>query len=204
MSRLPQIPEGPLPGLGRAATDHERDKLDKYLTLLIKWQKAYRLVGSADPAWIVENLFLDSFCFLEALPPETRAIADVGSGAGIPGVPIAIARPDLALSLIEARRRRASFLSTVVRELGLSRVQVLSERVESLVRSHQGRFDAVVMRCAGPPPRLLPMVFPLLRSGGVVVVSAKGTEGPAYSGGEAIGVRTASGGVRRLLRYSRP
>jgi 16S rRNA (guanine527-N7)-methyltransferase len=168
--------------------------------LLQKWQKTHRLIGSDDPAWIVENVFIHSLCFLEALPADSRSLADVGSGAGLPGVPIAIVRPDLVLTLVEAKQRRASFLSTVIRELRLDTTRVVSERVEDLGDDYTGRFDAVVMRCAGGAPRVLVDAFRVLRPGGVLIVSAHSASS-LPDGAEIIAVRVPSGAQRTFHRF---
>jgi len=97
---------------------------------LLEWQRTHRLVGSSEPRWIVENLFLDSLLFLRVLPPGITTLLDLGSGAGIPGIPIKLVRPAIQLVLVESRRRRASFLSTAVRDLGLSGTRVVGGRAE--------------------------------------------------------------------------
>ena len=201
MSGLPRpLARGPLPGIGRQLTGSEAATLDKYLEILCKWQKTHRLVGSVEPAWVAENVVLDSIAFLEVLPAGVTRLADLGSGAGIPGIPIAIVRPDLHLCLIEARQRRASFLSTVVRELGLARVEVVASRAESLSVEELDRFDAVVMRCAGRATSMLALAARLLRPGGSVVMSAGPSTEPA-PGAEVLTVRTPSGTLRTFHRY---
>jgi 16S rRNA (guanine527-N7)-methyltransferase len=198
----PPLFEARLPGLGRPLTDREGEQLVKYLKLLVKWQKTHRLLGSVDPAWVVENVFLDSLCFLGALPHGIASIADVGSGAGVPGIPMAIVRPDISFSLIEARERRASFLSTVVRELALAHVEVVPARVETLEHRCVGGFDAVVMRCAGEISAVLGSALRLVRGGGVVIVSAP--PGPQdLPGAEAIAVRSFSGSPRTFHRFTK-
>ena len=157
--------------LGTSLSESQRESFDKYLKLLRKWQRVQRLVGSDDPAWIVEHLFLDSLLFLKVLPQNLRSLADVGSGAGFPGLPIKIVRPDVGVTLIEARARRVSFLSQVVRELALDGVRVVNERVERLVCAEARAYDAVVMRCAGDLAALLERVAGLVRPGGLVVAS---------------------------------
>jgi 16S rRNA (guanine527-N7)-methyltransferase len=149
---------------------------------------------------MAHNVIADSLSFLSALPSDTRTLADAGSGAGIPGVPIAIVRTDLRVSLIEARQRRVSFLSTVVRELALGHVEVIGARLEQLGETHADRFDAVVSRCAGASSTIVPAIMPIVRRGGTVIVSAASTSevGP---GGEALALRTADGGLRRFHRY---
>jgi 16S rRNA (guanine527-N7)-methyltransferase len=158
--------------LGRPITDREAGSFEKYLALLLKWQRVQRLVGSTDPDWIVRSLFLDSLLFLRVLPRTARSVADLGSGAGFPGIPIRIVRPDLAVTLIESRERRASFLSTVVRELGLEGTRIVSARAEELAGQIPGAFDAVLVRCAGNPEDVVPIAMRLVTAGGSVIVSA--------------------------------
>jgi 16S rRNA (guanine527-N7)-methyltransferase len=202
VTQLPRIlVSAPLPGLGRTLTADERHTFAKYLELLVKWQRVHRLIGSAEPAWIVENVFLDSLAFAAALPPDARRIADVGSGAGIPGIPLAIVRRDLRLVLIEARQRRISFLSTAVRELELDHVEVAGSRAEELDDAYQGAFDAVVMRCAGEREAMLAVARRLAKPGGTVVV-ASGPDDAAQDEGETIVVRVPSGTLRTLRRYT--
>jgi 16S rRNA (guanine527-N7)-methyltransferase len=157
--------------LGRALDAHELSMFEKYLLLLQKWQKIHRLVGSSEPRWIVEHLFLDSLLFLRVLPDEVASIADLGSGAGFPGVPIKIVRPDLTLTLIESRQRRASFLAAVIRELGLTRAHVLAARAEDLRDRISGSVDAVLARCAGGVTDVLPIAASFVTAGGIVIVS---------------------------------
>jgi 16S rRNA (guanine527-N7)-methyltransferase len=200
---LRSVTDRPVPGLGRPLAQSERDQIDKYLEILVKWQKTHRLVGSIEPAWLVANVVLDSLCFLEALPIETRVAADLGSGAGIPGIPIAIVRPDVEISLIEAQQRRISFLSTVVRELALARVRVIGARAEDLGPEREGRFDALVMRCAGQPETMLRTALRLVRSGGVVIVGA-GPRSKPLGNGERLVVSMVTGASRALHRYRKP
>ena len=168
--------------LGRPLTAHELDLFSRYLTLLLKWQRSHRLIGSSDEMWIVEHLFLDSLLFLRLLPSTTRTLVDLGSGAGMPGVPIGIVRSDVEVTLVESRRRRASFLSTVVRQLALSRVRVVADRIESRLPEMEGRFDAVVMRCAGDVGELMPVAGRLLAPRGLVIASGPPEPRPLSQG----------------------
>lgn len=157
--------------LRRDLTEAEADQFSKYLNLLIKWQYVHRLLGSSEPRGIVERIFLDSLLFLRVLPPGAREILDVGSGAGVPGIPLKLVMPDLRLTMVESRQRRASFLSTAVRELSLRDVTVIPERLESIVHVAADRFDAVVARCAGDIGYLFGLGAHLARPGGVVIAS---------------------------------
>jgi 16S rRNA (guanine527-N7)-methyltransferase len=187
--------------LGRQLFDAELQLFDNYLKMLQKWQKSQRLIGSPDPQWIVDNLFLDSLLFLKVLPETTVALADVGSGAGLPGIPLKIVRPQWRVVLIESRAKRASFLSAAVRELGLRDTSVVTTRAEDYAVGNPAAFDAVVMRCAGAFREVAPAIVRMLGSGGVVVASGPPTAKPLGLG-EWVEVRgLARDGVRRFAVY---
>lgn len=98
-----------------------------------------------------------------SLFPVGVSVVDVGSGAGLPGIPLAILRPDLRVTLLESLLRRASFLEQAVEELGLGdRVSVVRARAEE----HRGTFDVVTCRAVAPLPRLVGWCLPLIAPGG--------------------------------------
>ena len=187
-----------LPGLHRPLTSAEGQQLCKYLKILSKWQKTHRLIGSTAEEWMIRNIILDSLAFLELVPSDARRVADVGSGAGVPGLPIAIVRPGLEMSLIEIRRRRVSFLATAVRELKLEGVEVLAARVEDLASTHREHFDAVMMRCAGAPASILSPALAILRRGGAMVMTAK--RGSTTNEMEEIAINMPDGTPRNFRR----
>jgi 16S rRNA (guanine527-N7)-methyltransferase len=168
--------------LGRSLSEDEHAHFGRYLDLLLEWQRVHRLVGSASTTWIVEKLFVDSLLFLRVLPTAFGALLDLGSGAGIPGIPLKIVRPETKLTMIESRRRRASFLSTVVRELRLEDTRVICERAERAARDLARTFDAVVLRCAGDPGEVLPLAIQFLRPGGVAVAAGPPVPRPLNQG----------------------
>ena len=162
--------EGSSEILGRALSAGELEALSKYLALLTKWQRTQRLVGSVEPGWLIDNAVLDSLLFSRLLPPDTESVADVGSGAGVPGIPLKVVRPAIRFTLIESRERRASFLAAVVRELELRDCRVARGRAESVGIEDRNQ-DVVVVRCAGRLDDLIPLVLPLLRPYGMVIAS---------------------------------
>lgn len=203
MTALEALSRGAQAALGRRLTQKEQENFGKYLILLRKWQKSHRLVGSDDPMWIVEHLFLDSLLFLKVLPASCRKLADVGSGAGLPGLPIKIVRNDLEVVLIESRRRRAMFLNSAVREIKLEGIRVLEGRIEGVPSELNGSFDAAVMRCAGDIEEMIPAAAVLVADAGIVVASGPPKPHP-LSVGEWVtvpGVRR--GTVRRFATYTK-
>lgn len=176
----------------------QEGKFSAFLEGILMWNRSVRLTGLKSPEGILESLLLESADFLHLWDPPPSSVAmDVGSGAGIPGIPLKIVRPHLSLLLVEANHRKAAFLKEMVRRLGLKGVQVLCTRVESLSESqeHLGRYDAVFSRGAGPLGRLLPWVWPLLRKGGFFLIrQGRGYLGETEEGlleGEGLGVRVA-------------
>jgi 16S rRNA (guanine527-N7)-methyltransferase len=134
-------------------------------------------VGSTEAEWLVDNVLLDSLLFLRVIGRPESPMLDLGAGAGVPGIPIKIMYDDLRVTLVDAKARRASFLRTVVRELGLSAAEVVNDRAERVVLAHAARFASVVLRCAGTLDRLVPLALELVRPGGMVVVAG----GPAHA-----------------------
>jgi 16S rRNA (guanine527-N7)-methyltransferase len=181
--------------VGRAATGEDRRRFQQYLDLFIRWNRVHRMTALASPGEIVQGLFLDSLLFLRVLPPRPLKVVDIGAGSGIPGLPMRLADPTIALTLIEAKRKRVSFLLTACRELGLSDVQVLEGRAERLVDEDPeiaGSFDAAVARAVGAEADLLPMAFRYLRPSGLVVLA--GSPRKADSGHMQVVKVTVPGG----------
>lgn len=160
--------------LGHDLTEPEVGAFQDYFTLLCRWQAVHRMVGSTDPRWVVDHLLLDSLLFSSFLPSPDCLALDFGSGAGIPGVPLEITHPDLRLTLLEPRRRRASFLSEVLRTLRLPNAQVVPSRSDAAIAERpelQGGFDIVLARCAGPAGTYVAEARPFLRASGRIVIS---------------------------------
>jgi 16S rRNA (guanine527-N7)-methyltransferase len=191
---------------GRAATDRQRQQFQLYLDLLVRWNRAQRLTGLRSPAAIVQQLFQDSLLFLACIPAGELKVADIGAGAGIPGVPLAIARAEISMTLIESKRKRVSFLRAVQRELQAENLTVIEGRAESISSEArlEGSFDVVVSRAVGPLPELLSLGMRYLKEHGLVVVSGPPSEPPRQRQLVRIGVtpRTVTVpvlGLRRLF-----
>lgn len=120
------------------------EKLMSYLQLLAKWNKIYNLTAIRDPLQAVSHHLLDSLAVLRELPDRTGALADVGSGAGLPGIPIAIAEPARSVTLNDANEKKGAFLRQAVIELGLANATVHMGRVEDW-RPEEG-FAVVISR----------------------------------------------------------
>ena len=118
--------------LGVPLTDDALARIDCFLGILAIWNRRLRLTGERDRRTIVVRHVVDSLAPARWLPREGLVI-DIGSGAGFPGIVLACLRPDLSFALIEARRRRASFLADAIRSVPLPGARVVAERVEQVV-----------------------------------------------------------------------
>jgi len=171
---------------------------------LRKWYRVHRLIGSDEPIWIVEQVFLDSLLFRRVLPRDARSVLDAGSGAGIPGIPLKLVEPELLLTMVESRQRRASFLSAAMRELSLNRTNLIAARLETVVREFHDQFDAVVARCAGNIGYLFGIGAHLVRPGGIIIASGPPREHPLPLGQWITVPGVHRGEVRRFAVYLRP
>lgn len=137
---------------------------DRYAELLGTSAVDRGLIGPREADRIWERHILNCAVVQELIPPHVE-VADVGSGAGLPGLVLAIARPDLRVSLVEPLLRRTTWLHEAVATLGLSTVTVIRDRADALGATGR-RFDVVTARAVAPLPRLLHWCIPLLRPGG--------------------------------------
>ena len=119
------------------------ERLLAYAALLMKWNRVYNLTAIRDPEQILTHHLLDSLAVLPHLG-GIRALADVGSGGGLPGIPLAIARPELAITSIETVNKKASFQQQAKIELGLANFEPRCARVEQV--RPEAPFDAVISR----------------------------------------------------------
>lgn len=143
-------------------------QLAAYLALLAKWNRTYNLTAIREPERMVIHHVLDALAILPHLPDRRGLrLADVGSGGGVPGVPLAIARPGWFVCLIDSNHKKGSFLQQVAVELSLVNVEVITKRVEEHVPSVQ--FDVVVSRAFSDLETFATAGLPLLARGGRLV-----------------------------------
>jgi 16S rRNA (guanine527-N7)-methyltransferase len=143
--------------LGVALDATQQSKLLRLGEELLRWNKAYNLTAIRHPDEVLTHHLLDS---LSVLPELTGTqIADVGTGAGFPGLPLAIVQPARRFTLIDAVDKKLRFIDHMARELGLSNVTTCHARVEQLQPAQS--FDAVIARAFAPLPKLLELVDPL-------------------------------------------
>ncbi|HMA10959.1 MAG TPA: 16S rRNA (guanine(527)-N(7))-methyltransferase RsmG [Steroidobacteraceae bacterium] len=150
--------------LGVALDEAQQSQLLRLAAELLRWNKAYNLTAITAPEAVLTHHLLDSL----AVAPDLAgtSVADVGTGAGFPGLPLAIAQPARQFTLIDAVDKKLRFVDHMIRELGLANARTLHARVETLRPGHgstalPATFDTVIARAFAPLPRLLQLVAPL-------------------------------------------
>lgn len=165
--REPEPSGPPPPPAARALFPEDRlDLAERYAALLATQGVMRGLIGPREGPRLWARHLLNC-AVLGELVPARSTVCDIGSGAGLPGIVLAIARPDLTVTLVEPLLRRTTFLEEAVGALGLDRVEVLRARAESLHGSRT--FDVVTSRAVAPLDRLLGWSMPLVSASGAMV-----------------------------------
>jgi len=138
--------------------DRQLALFDVYKNELLQWNAKTNLISENSSREIVTRHFLDSLTALQFIQKSNSRIIDIGSGAGFPGIPLKIAQSDLEIYLLEANRKKVSFLKHIIRILKLSGTFVLQDRVENIIKtdSWKEKFDILISRAAFKLPELLP------------------------------------------------
>ena len=170
---VPDFVHDDLGALGIALEPRQLEALADYLARVMAANQRMNLtaVREEDAAW--RRLVIDSLSVLPGVDMlgESAKVIDIGSGAGLPGLPIAVARPAVQVTMLEATGKKADFIRGCIEALGLTNAQVLQERAEVLGQDpqHRAGYDAAVSRAVGAMPLVLEYSLPLVREGGRVL-----------------------------------
>ena len=140
-------------------------RFERYLELLLHFNESMNLIGPLDESEIIDELFIDSLAAAAIYPPE-GTLLDVGTGAGLPGYPLAFLYPDLAVTLVEPRRRRATFLKIVRTRLELDGITLYNNRLEDVPSA---TYDYVIAKAFRPPIEWLETASEWTSESGVTV-----------------------------------
>jgi 16S rRNA (guanine527-N7)-methyltransferase len=187
---LAQLEEG-VAALGLEASPVVLERFDRYLQELLAWKGKLNLTAAASAAAIIGLHFLDSLLPLTVWEfPRDSRVADVGSGAGFPGIPLKFMRPDLQLTLVEASRRRVAFLEHLRSACDLGDVEILWARAEALAQRPEYRdtFGVVVERATARIGAALELCLPFVAVGGAAIL----LKGPGVIGEREVAAAVAS------------
>lgn len=165
--------------IGVPLSEVQAGQLLRYRDLLVEWNARFNLTAITDDAAILTRHFADSLTVLRVVgransPPYS--VLDVGSGAGLPGIPLKIARPDLDVTLMDSTGKKVGFCQAVIDDLGLPGIRAVKERAEEAAHkpAYREQFDAVIARALAPMPTLVEYVLPFARVGGCCVAMKGG------------------------------
>ncbi|MBN2333429.1 MAG: 16S rRNA (guanine(527)-N(7))-methyltransferase RsmG [Deltaproteobacteria bacterium] len=160
--------------LGISLGVHQQKAFAVYLAALQRWNKTYNLTAIHDPLEMVSRHFLDSLAFIHGLRGVEGTVLDLGSGAGFPGLPLALVMPGHRFYLVDARRKKTFFLHHVVRTLGLENVMVIHLHLQPGNGSTEIKHPvaALVSRAVSAPDVVLPVAGEVVVPGGRLVFSA--------------------------------
>lgn len=150
--------------------DVQLDNFMKYMELLLEWNENVNLTAITEPKEVVTKHFLDSLTAL-SLIPESASVADIGCGAGFPGLPLKLARNDIKLTLLDSLAKRINFLNAVITETNLSGVTCVHSRAEDAGQDkmYREKFDVAVSRAVANLTTLSEYCLPFVKLGGVFI-----------------------------------
>ncbi|UCG10336.1 MAG: 16S rRNA (guanine(527)-N(7))-methyltransferase RsmG [Dehalococcoidia bacterium] len=180
--------------LGLQLSPGQVEQFEVYYRELVNWNRRINLTAITGYEEVQIKHFLDSLAVTLALKPGDKSfrLIDVGSGAGLPGIPLKIIMPDIKLTLLEATAKKAAFLDHISQKLGLKDVAVVVGRAEDIAHREQYReqFDIVLSRAVAPLVSLVELTLPFCAIGGCFIAQKKGAVDPELS--------QATGAVGRL------
>jgi len=180
------------------------EKLDIYAALLVEWNQKMNLTAITDPTDVVIKHFADSLAAAPLLPDGAFSLIDVGTGAGFPGVPLSILRPDCKLTLLDSLNKRLIFLDAVCKELGIS-ADLVHLRAEEGGRTppYRDAFDVATARAVGGLPLLCEYCLPYVKVGGRFL-ALKGPTGEEEATHSASAIQKLGGKTRRVHKFLLP
>jgi len=156
---------------GIELSEQQLDQFAKLADFLLETNKVINLTAIRDIEGVYIKHFLDSLTLLKAIPENTKSIIDIGSGAGFPGLPIAIARPDIKVTMVESIGKKVSFIEKGIGLLNLPNAKAINERAEklSLDKNFNQKFDVVTARAVTALPELIKLCIPFIHKNGVII-----------------------------------
>ena len=190
--------------LGIELSNEQLERFQRFYEVLTDWAERVSLTAVKDKEGVQRRHFLESAALITVLEGSglslrDRSLIDIGSGSGIPGVPLKILEPTLRLTLVEAKQRKAEFLEALLPELGLDDVAVVTRRAEEAAHDPRYReeFDFAAAKALAPLRTLVELTLPFLRMGGVVI-APKGKEAEREVTEAGFALETLKGSVRTV------
>lgn len=148
--------------------DEKKEKFYYYMNLLIEWNEKINLTAITEPDEIILKHFIDSLT-IEKYIKDNAVIADIGTGAGFPGIPLNIVNSDSKYVLVDSLNKRINFLNEVIEKLELNNIQTIHSRVEDFAKNNREKFDIATSRAVAQLNILLEYLLPLVKIGGICI-----------------------------------
>jgi 16S rRNA (guanine527-N7)-methyltransferase len=190
--------------IGVSVPDVQVALFQRFYDLLTEANRTTNLTRITEPEDFLYRHLLDALAILPLIPPDA-SLADIGSGAGIPAIPLAIARPDLRIIAVESVGKKCAFIQSAKESLDLSNLDVLNDRSELVGQKpeYRERFDVVTARAVAALPVLLELCLPLVTVGGQFL-AMKGLSYEAELEASAYALKTLGGRLREVRTFSHP
>ena len=187
-------------------TGRQADQLDRYAQLLVEWNEKMNLTAITDPEGVLVKHLMDSLTVLRSLPAagEKVRLIDVGTGAGFPGIPLAVMREELELTLLDSLNKRLVFVEAVCRALGLE-ARCVHARAEEAGRqkAHREKYNVATARAVAALPALCEYCLPLVVPGGVFL-AMKGPDGEREAQEAASAIKVLGGKLSGIDEWQLP
>lgn len=188
---------------GVALDDGQAACFVRYRELLLEWNARFNLTAITDDEGILMRHFVDALTVVPALDaalPGGGHALDLGTGAGLPGIALKIARPALSVRLMDSTAKKLTFCEAVIADLGLKGIDAVHARAEEAGRdpAHRERYDAAIARAVAPLPTLVEYLLPFVRVGGVAV-AMKGSDADAEAQAAAGAIHALGGALRSVI-----
>ena len=177
--------------------------LMRYADLLVEKNKVMNLTAITEPADIATLHFLDSVAMLTLADLKGKKMADVGTGAGFPGMPLKIVEPSLQLTLLDSLNKRIDFLKEVCADLGLKDVECVHGRAEEFAANHRESYDIVTSRAVANLQMLSELCLPLVKLGGYFL-SMKAVDSEEEVNAAKNAIKTLGGQIEKVVDYAIP
>ena len=186
--------------VGVTVGEEEIRRLEIYARLLVEWNEKMNLTAVTDPAGIALKHFADSLSLLPLLPPGPFSLIDVGTGAGFPGVPLAVCRGDIRLTLLDSLQKRMRWLETEALPALSVEARFLPGRAEDFAQDCRGKFDVVASRAVARLNLLCELCLPFVHKGGYFL-AMKGAEAQQELHEAARAIRLLGGSFERSEEF---
>lgn len=185
-------------------TEEQLNQFYKYMNLLLEWNEKINLTAITDPNEVILKHFIDSLTINKYIK-ENSTLADVGTGAGFPGIPLKILRPDLKITLVDSLNKRINFLNEVINKLNLVNIETVHSRIEDFGKDKKYResFDFVTARAVANLAVLSEYLLPIAKVGGqCVCMKGSSVEEELSNGKNAI--KVLGGKIKNIDEFVLP